>query len=80
MDFLRSTGVGLQTKKRLAIRAILMLDLQLPNVSRALRIQARVLWVRQHGVAGCEFIRVNSDDLEVLQAWFKNRSHVAKPG
>jgi hypothetical protein len=72
-------GIGLSSDQKLAIGQTLALRLLLPGEKKEIYIQARVLWTRQHGTAGCEFVRIPPVDLSVLQDWLKARFHVKKP-
>jgi hypothetical protein len=72
-------GMGLSTDRKLAIGEALALRLSLPEAKREIYIQARVLWTRQHGAAGCEFVRIPPVDLRILHDWLKARFRVKKP-
>ena len=72
-------GVGLTTKERLAIGSIVSFQVPLPGFGSAIHIQARVLWTREYGAVGCEFVRIPPGDLEVLHAWLEARYRFKKP-
>lgn len=72
-------GVGLSSTEKLTIGDSLSFRLMLPNARRAIYIEARVLWTREYGVAGCEFIRIPPVDLDILHDWLKNRCPIKKP-
>jgi hypothetical protein len=72
-------GVGLSTKMKLKIGNILSFRLLLPGVSRDIYIQARVLWTREYGGAGCEFLRIPPVDVAILHDWLKGKSQIKKP-
>ena len=72
-------GVGLTTKDRLSIGDILSFQLPLPGISREISIEARVLWTREYGAAGCEFARIPPVDLQFMHAWLKARCRIKKP-
>jgi hypothetical protein len=73
-------GVGLSTKdKQLSAGMHLSFPLLLPGTSKEISIQARVLWTRQYGVAGCEFVRIPPVDLQLLLSWLRARCRIKKP-
>lgn len=72
-------GVGLSTKDSLSMGDILSFQLRLPGTQWDLSIQARVLWNRAYGAAGCEFTRITSADRQVLLDWIKGRCRIKKP-
>jgi hypothetical protein len=72
-------GVGVATKEKLAIGSLLSFCVRLPGLKSEISIQARVLWTRQYGAAGCEFVRVPPGDLQVLHAWLESRYRFKKP-
>jgi hypothetical protein len=41
--------------------------------------EACVLWNREHGVAGCEFVRIPPVDRDILREWLSNQCKVQKP-
>jgi hypothetical protein len=72
-------GVGLATNEKLAIGSIVSFPLPLPGLTRAIEIEARVLWTRSYGVAGCEFACIPAANLQVLRAWLESRYRFKKP-
>jgi len=72
-------GVGLTCKEKLPVGSMLSFRVPLRGLRSEINIQARVLWTRQYGVAGCEFIRVPPGDLQVLHAWLESRYRFKKP-
>ena len=72
-------GVGLNTKEKLMIGDELSFRLVLPGEKRDIFIQARVLWTREYGAAGCEFLSIPPVDLDVLHNWLKRKSQVKQP-
>jgi hypothetical protein len=72
-------GVGLTTKEKLKIGSIVSFRVQLPGLGSPIHIQARVLWTRQYGAAGCEFVRISPGDLLVLHAWLESKYRFKKP-
>jgi len=51
----------------------------LPGARREVLVNVRVLWTRDYGRIGCEFVRIPPVDLIVLHDWLKERSRVKKP-
>ncbi len=72
-------GVGLMTKEILSIGDILSFRLMLSGADRPISIEARVLWTRQYGAAGCEFLRIPPVDLSILHDWLKLKCRVKPP-
>lgn len=73
-------GVGLSTKEELVVGGdVLSFRIPLPGASRQIHVHARVLWVREYGRAGCEFVRIPPVDLLILHDWLKAKSQVKKP-
>ena len=66
-------GVGLTLKKPLATGSILSFRIPLPGSESEVYIQARVLWTRHYGIAGCEFVRIPPADLHILRTWLQSR-------
>ncbi|MGA2858755.1 MAG: PilZ domain-containing protein [Candidatus Sulfotelmatobacter sp.] len=72
-------GVGLRSEQEFTVGAILSFHLLLPGANRDIYIHARVLWTREFGRVGCEFLRVPPVDLNFLQDWLKQKLQVKKP-
>jgi len=72
-------GVGLTSIETLEIGSILSFRMKLPELENQLSIQARVLWTRPYGAAGCEFVRLPRFDLHVLHAWLESRYRIKSP-
>ena len=72
-------GIGLNVKNQVEIGEVLSFHLSLPKARKAIYIQARVLWTRQFGRAGCEFLQLPAVDLAILHDWLLERIQVKKP-
>jgi hypothetical protein len=72
-------GVGLNTKAQLTIGETLSIRLPLPGLKRDIYMQIRVLWTREYGAAGCEFLRLPQVDSDILHDWLKGKSQIQKP-
>jgi hypothetical protein len=72
-------GIGLVAKVDLIVGDILSLRLLLPGSIRGIYIQVRVLWTRDYGHVGCEFLRIPPVDLNILHGWITRRSQIKKP-
>ncbi len=72
-------GLGLCSRQALEVGDVLPIQLALPETPRKILIQARVVWTRDFGRAGCEFVRIPPVDLMILNEWLKSRSIVKKP-
>jgi hypothetical protein len=51
----------------------------LAQVLPQFQAEACVLWNREHGVAGCEFVRIPPVDRDILREWLSNQCKVQKP-
>ena len=72
-------GDRLPPNNELAIGDAVFLRVPLPGLSGAIHIKARVLWKREYGAMGCEFVHIPASDLEVLHAWLESRYRFKKP-
>jgi DNA-binding NtrC family response regulator len=72
-------GVGFSTEEILLRGDILSFGIPLPGTDITIEVEARVLWMRQYGAAGCEFANIAHADRCVLQAWLEQKCQVKKP-
>ena len=72
-------GVGLTTRESVDMGDVLSFRLPLPHARRPIFIEARVLWVREYGACGCEFMRIPPVDLDILHDWLKAKCQIKKP-
>lgn len=72
-------GVGIATNERIAVGTTLSFRVGLPGLEKTISIRARVLWARQYGVAGCEFVHMPPFDTQLLHAWLDSRYRIKKP-
>jgi hypothetical protein len=72
-------GVGLTTKAMLMIGDELSFRMLLPGSTKNISVHARVLWTREYGAVGCEFLAIPPVDLSILHDWLKDRTKVKKP-
>jgi hypothetical protein len=72
-------GLGLCSKEKLEVGHALSFRLLLRGTERGIYVQARVLWTREYGKAGCEFVRIPPVDRNILQDWLTSKLHVKKP-
>jgi len=72
-------GVGITSTETLRIGGSLSFRLRLPELTNEISIQARVLWSRPYGAAGCEFVHVPPFDLQLIHAWSDSRYRIKKP-
>lgn len=72
-------GVGISSKEPLEVGTILRFRLQLAGASKEILVEARVLWTREYGRCGCEFVRIPPVDAMTLHDWLKNKIRVKKP-
>jgi hypothetical protein len=72
-------GLGLSAKEQLAVGDVLSFRLPLSGVKRDILVNVRVLWTREFGRTGCEFVSIPPVDLMILQDWLKSKMQVKKP-
>ncbi len=72
-------GVGLSSKEEFFIGDALSFRLLLPGAKRDIYVQTRVLWTREYGRIGCEFLRIPPVDIDILHDWLKHKMQVKKP-
>lgn len=72
-------GVGLSAKETLTIGRTLSFLLPLPGLKSEIHVQARVLWTRNYGAAGCEFVHISHLDKQLLYAWLESRYRIKRP-
>jgi len=72
-------GIGLSSQEEVSIGDVLSFRLPLPDASRAINIEARILWTRDYGISGGEFVRIPPLDLDILHAWLKSKCQIRKP-
>ena len=53
--------------------------LGLRGARRDIYMEARVLWVREYGKAGCELVRIPPVDRNIFQDWLTTQIHIKKP-
>jgi hypothetical protein len=72
-------GIGLRTPEEIAIGDVLSFCLPLPDARRAIYIEARILWTRDYGISGGEFVQIPPLDLDILHDWLKLKCQIRKP-
>ena len=72
-------GVGLSAHEEIAVGDVLSFCLPLPGARRAIHIEARILWTRDYGISGGEFVRIPPADLDILHDWLKLKCPIRKP-
>ena len=72
-------GVGLRLRRALQVGQVLSFRLLLPGAPRQIQIEARILWMKEFGRAGCEFVRMPPVDLSILRDWLKRKIIVKQP-
>jgi hypothetical protein len=72
-------GVGLSSKEKLEVGSALSFRLLLRGAKREINVQVRVLWFREYGKAGCEFLRIPPVDRNILQDWLTSKIQIKKP-
>lgn len=72
-------GIGLSTHEEIAVGDVLSFHLPLPDARRPIHIEARILWMRDYGISGGEFVRIPPADLDILSDWLKAKCQIRKP-
>lgn len=72
-------GFGLKVRSGVAVDNVLSFCTSLPEAEKPLHLKGRVLWTREYGTAGCEFLDLPPVDRNVLRDWLKSQVRVKKP-
>jgi CheY-like chemotaxis protein len=72
-------GAGIVSKMDLAIDDVLNFALKLPDAQGDLNLNLRILWTREYGAAGGEFLQMAPTDIDVLNEWIERKGKVKKP-
>lgn len=72
-------GVGITSLEPLRIGSLLSFRMRLSGLSNDISIQARILWTRPYGAAGCELAHISTFDLQLLHAWLESRYRIKSP-
>ncbi len=72
-------GVGFTTKEKVALQTVLSMRVPLSGLGSEINIRARVLWTRDYGAAGCEFVHLSDLDGHLLSAWLESKYRIKKP-
>jgi hypothetical protein len=72
-------GVGLVAGEKIEVGSVLSFQIKLPELESELSVRARVLWNRESGIAGCEFVHMPVFDAQLLHAWLESRYRIKKP-
>jgi len=72
-------GVGLSGRENLTVGEVLTFRLLLPGAPREVLVHVRVLWTRDYGRMGCEYVRIPPVDLLILHDWLKAKGQVKRP-
>ena len=72
-------GLGIACKQELEVGSAILLTLPLPQTLAPIHIQARVLWTRDYGAAGCCFLSMPPVDRDVLRRWLETKVQIKKP-
>lgn len=72
-------GVGISSKEQLPVGSRLQFRLRLPATSREILLESRVLWGREYGRYGCEFLSMPPVDRDILREWLRNKVRIKKP-
>lgn len=72
-------GLGFTTKQKIECGSILSMQIPLPGIGSAIGVRARVLWTRDYGAAGCEFVHLSRFDEKLLHEWLESKYRIKKP-
>jgi hypothetical protein len=73
------SGIGISSKTGLAVGDELSFALRLPKTPLPIHVQARIIWTREYGTAGCDFLNIPPVDRDILRDWLKAKTQVKKP-
>jgi hypothetical protein len=72
-------GIGISSKEKLAVGDVLFLNLPLVTGKKPICMEARVLWTREYGTAGCEFVRMLPVNRDILRQWLRQKMRIKQP-
>ena len=72
-------GIGLSTREEITVGDLLSFRIMLPDAKKAIYVEARVLWTREFGTAGCEFVHIPAGDVDILHEWLKAKCQLKRP-
>jgi len=72
-------GLGFTSKESVQQGDVLFMRIPLPGLGREIEIQARVVWTRNYGAAGCEFVHLSLIDHQLLRAWLESKCRIKEP-
>jgi hypothetical protein len=72
-------GIGLATQEFVARGDVLSFCLLLPGMDAPIGLNAKVLWTRQYGAVGCEFVHIGESDSSRLRGWLEEKCLIKKP-
>jgi len=72
-------GIGLSAQDEMPVGSVLSLHLALPDARRPIYVEVRILWTRDYGMSGGEFVRIPPIDLDILHDWLKHKCQIKKP-
>jgi PilZ domain len=72
-------GIGISTGEFLSRGDLLSFSIVLPGQEVPIDIEARVLWIREYGAAGCEYAAISHEDRQQLHDWLKQKCQVKSP-
>jgi hypothetical protein len=72
-------GVGLRLRHKARIGQVVCFSLRLPGAKKSIHIEARVIWKRDFGRVGCEFVRIPPVDLSIFHDWLRENIVIKQP-
>ena len=72
-------GVGVSSKEPLTIGDVLSFHLPLVGAKKPICVEAGILWTREYGAAGCQFLRIPPVDMDILSQWLRQKFRVKAP-
>jgi hypothetical protein len=72
-------GVGITCREPMSKQEEFSFRIWLPGAVRQILLKVRVLWTREHGHGGCEFLQIPPVDLMILHDWLKAKVRIKKP-
>jgi hypothetical protein len=72
-------GTGISSKEQLTVGDELSFTLWLPKTHRPIHVQARIIWTREYGMAGCDFLNIPPVDRDILRDWLAAKTQIKRP-
>ncbi len=71
-------GIGLMSREQFTAGDGLTFALLLPGAKQTIHIRSKIVWTREPGMAGAQFLDIARSDLRVLYDWLWSKTRIQK--